>query len=38
MNAYSISKLAEDACVSVQVVRDYMIRGVLLPARRTESG
>ena len=24
MNAYSISKLADDACVSVHVVRDYM--------------
>ncbi len=38
MNAYSISKLADDACVSVHVVRDYMIRGLLHPARRTESG
>ena len=36
MNAYSISKLADDACVSVHVVRDYMIRGLLHPARRTE--
>ncbi|QXP27899.1 mercuric resistance transcriptional repressor protein MerD (plasmid) [Stutzerimonas stutzeri] len=38
MNAYSISKLADDACVSVHVVRNYMIRGLLHPARRTESG
>lgn len=38
MNAYSISKLADDACVSVHVVRDYMLRGLLRPARRTESG
>lgn len=29
MNAYSISKLAEDARVSVHVVRDYMTRGLL---------
>lgn len=38
MNAYSISKLAEDAGVSVHVVRDYMIRGLLHPTRRTEGG
>lgn len=38
MNAYSISKLAQDAGVSVHVVRDYMMRGLLHPAQRTESG
>lgn len=38
MNAYSISKLAEDARVSVHVVRDYMTRGLLHPTRRTEGG
>lgn len=32
MNAYSISKLAEDAGVSVHVVRDYLMRGLLHPA------
>jgi len=38
MNAYTISRLAEDAGVSVHVVRDYVLRGLLHPARRTESG
>ena len=38
MNAYSISKLAEDAGVSVHVVRDYLMRGLLHPAWRTEGG
>ena len=38
MNAYTISRLAEDAGVSVHVVRDYVLRGLLQPARRTESG
>ena len=38
MNAYSISRLAEDAGVSVHIVRAYMLRGLLHPARRTESG
>lgn len=38
MNAYTISKLAEDAGVSVYVVRDYVLRGLLHPARRTQSG
>lgn len=31
MNAYSISRLAEDAGVSVHIVRDYMLRGLLHP-------
>ncbi|KGM53255.1 MerR family transcriptional regulator [Lysobacter arseniciresistens ZS79] len=38
MNAYTISRLAEDAGVSVHVVRDHVLRGLLHPARRTESG
>ncbi|WP_028604711.1 mercuric resistance transcriptional repressor MerD [Ottowia thiooxydans] len=38
MNAYTISRLAEDAGVSVHVVRDYVLRGLLQPARRTDSG
>ncbi|MHB1676231.1 MAG: mercuric resistance transcriptional repressor MerD [Sulfuriferula sp.] len=38
MNAYTISKLAKDAGVSVYVVRDYVLRGLLHPAQRTESG
>ena len=38
MNAYSISKLADDACVSVHVVRDYMIRGLLRPVACTTGG
>ncbi|WFC42294.1 mercuric resistance transcriptional repressor MerD [Pseudoxanthomonas sp. SE1] len=38
MNAYTISRLAEDAGVSVHVVRDHVLRGLLHPTRRTESG
>lgn len=38
MNAYSISDLARDAGVSVHVVRDYLLRGLLHPAQRTASG
>lgn len=38
MNAYTISKLAKDAGVSVHIVRDYVMRGLLKPARRTPSG
>lgn len=38
MNAYSISKLAKDAGVSVHIVRDYMMRGLLQPVQRTEGG
>ena len=38
MNAYSISKLARDAGVSVHIVRDYTVRGLLQPAQRTDSG
>lgn len=38
MNAYSISDVARDAGVSVHVVRDYLLRGLLHPAQRTASG
>ncbi|MBN8212266.1 MAG: mercuric resistance transcriptional repressor protein MerD [Xanthomonadales bacterium] len=38
MNAYTISRLAEDAGASVHVVRDHVLRGLLHPAQRTESG
>lgn len=38
MNAYTSSGLAEDAGVSVNVVRDYVIRGLLRPVKRTENG
>lgn len=38
VNAYTISKLAAGAGVSVHVVRDYVLRGLVHPARRTASG
>jgi MerR family mercuric resistance operon transcriptional regulator len=38
VHAYTSSRLAEDAGVSVNVVRDYVIRGLLHPVRRTEGG
>ena len=38
MNAYTISRLAQDAGVSVHVVRDHVLRGLLHPAQRTQSG
>lgn len=38
MNAYTISNLAGEAGVSVHVVRDYVLRGLLRPARHTASG
>jgi MerR family mercuric resistance operon transcriptional regulator len=38
MDAYTVSKLATDAGVSVHVVRDYVLRGLLIPAQRTQSG
>ncbi|MDT7531468.1 mercuric resistance transcriptional repressor protein MerD [Sphingopyxis sp. SE2] len=38
MDICTISKLANEAGVSVYVVRDYVLRGLLRPARRTESG
>jgi len=38
MNTYTISRLAEEAGVSVHIIRDYVLRGLLHPASRTESG
>ena len=38
MNAYTISKLAEDAGVSVHIIRDYELRGLLRPCQCTDSG
>ena len=38
MHACTISKLACDAGVSVHVVRDYVLRGLLHPTQCTESG
>lgn len=38
MNAYTVSHLAHDAGVSVHVVRDYMLRGLFRPVKRTTGG
>ena len=38
MNAYTVSHLAHDAGVSVHVVRDYLLRGLLRPVERTAGG
>lgn len=38
MNAYTVSRLAHDAGVSVNIVRDYVLRGLLRPAARTTGG
>lgn len=38
MNAYTVSRLADDAGVSVHVVRDYIVRGLLRPVARTAGG
>jgi len=38
MNAYTIAKLAGDAGVSVHIVRDYKLRGLVHPVRYTDSG
>jgi MerR family mercuric resistance operon transcriptional regulator len=38
MAAYTISKLASEAGVSIHIVRNYVLRGLLHPARRTEGG
>lgn len=38
MSSYTVSKLAQDAGVGVSVVRDYLLRGLLRPAGRTEGG
>ena len=38
MNVYTTSKLARDAGVSIHIVRDYEVRGLLRVAGRTEGG
>jgi len=38
MNAYTVSRLADDAGVSVHVVRDYIVRGLLRPVAGTTGG
>ncbi len=38
MADYTISKLANEAGVSIHIVRNYVLRGLLHPARRTEGG
>lgn len=38
MSTYTVSKLAEEAGVSVSVVRDYVLRGLLRPAGHTDGG
>ena len=38
MDDYTISRLARTAGVSVHVVRDYVLRGLVHPARRTPGG
>lgn len=38
MIAYTVSRLAQDARLSVYVARDYLLRGLLRPAARTVGG
>jgi MerR family mercuric resistance operon transcriptional regulator len=38
MSAYTVSQLAHDAGVSVHVVRDYLVRGLLRPVACTPGG
>ena len=38
MNAYTVSRLAFDAGVSVHIVRDYLLRGLLRPVACTTGG
>lgn len=38
MHAYTVSKLAQEAGVSVNVVRDYVLRGMLNQAGHTDGG
>lgn len=38
MSVYTVSRLAHDAGVSVNVVRDYLLRGLLRPVARTTGG
>jgi MerR family mercuric resistance operon transcriptional regulator len=35
---YTLSKLAKDAGISINVVRDYVLRGLIRPTRHTVSG
>ena len=37
MNAYTVSRLALDAGVSVHIVRDYLLRGLLRPVACTQA-
>nr|QMV82221.1 Mercuric resistance operon coregulator [Klebsiella pneumoniae] len=37
MSAYTVSRLALDAGVSVHIVRDYLLRGLLRPVAYTGS-
>lgn len=38
MSDYTVSKLAQEAGVSVSIVRDYVVRGLLRPASHTGGG
>ncbi len=38
MSTYTVSRLAHDAGVSVHVVRDYLVRGLLRPVACTTGG
>lgn len=38
MNAYTVSRLALNAGVSVHIVRDYLLRGLLRPVACTPGG
>lgn len=38
MSSYTVSRLAQDAGVSVHVVRDYLLRGLLRPVACTTGG
>jgi MerR family mercuric resistance operon transcriptional regulator len=38
MTEYTLSRLARDAGISTNVVRDYVLRGLIHPTRRTVSG
>jgi MerR family mercuric resistance operon transcriptional regulator len=37
MSAYTVSRLALDAGVSVHIVRDYLLRGLLRPVACTRA-
>ncbi|ERF97420.1 hypothetical protein SEEMU129_23575, partial [Salmonella enterica subsp. enterica serovar Muenchen str. RKS4129] len=38
MSAYTVSQLAHNAGVSVHIVRDYLVRGLLRPVACTTGG